>query len=87
MSGYQRPKTQGTPPLRLPRVTGDTPGASQINAAMQQLENADGQNLKRGQETQHASLILTDTNKISWRVTVSTTGALAVTRIARGPTT
>lgn len=85
MSGYQRPRTAGAAPLRLPRMPSDVPGGSEMNSAMQQIENADAQNLKRGHETQHASLIMTDQNKVSWRITVSTSGALVVTRMERTP--
>lgn len=81
MSGYQRPRyATGRGTLNLPRVTRSR-DAEQINSAFASLEMADQQNLKLGQDAQVASLLLTDTNGVTWRVTITTAGLLQASQV------
>lgn len=81
MSGYQRPRYgTGRGILNLPRVT-FAPVAEPVNAAFASLEMADQQNLKLGQDAQVASLLLTDADNVTWRVTITTAGALHAVRV------
>lgn len=84
MSGYQRPRYGvGRGVLSLPRVS---PGpsaavAAQVNTAFAQIEMADSQNLKTGQEAQVPAVLLTDTNNVTWRVTINTDGTINTVQV------
>jgi hypothetical protein len=84
MSGYQRPRYGvGRGVLSLPRIA---PGpsaqvAAQANAAFAQIEMADAQNLKTGQEAQVPAVLLTDTNNVTWRVTINTDGTINTAKV------
>lgn len=81
MSGYQRPRyATGRGVLNLPRVTFG-PVAEPVNSAFAALEMADQQNLKLGQDAQVASLLLTDPDNVTWRVTISTGGVLTAVKV------
>lgn len=81
MSGYQRPRYGvGRGRMQLPRPT-YPPVAAPIDSAFQMLEIADTNNLKVGQEAQIPSLLLTDSNHVTWRVTVNTDGTLNTAKV------
>jgi hypothetical protein len=81
MSGYQRPRYGvGRGRMELPRVQ-FAPVSAAINSAFQIIEIADAQNLKTGQEAQVPSVLLTDRNNVTWRLTVNTDGTLSVLQV------
>jgi hypothetical protein len=88
MSGtpYQRPRYGvGRGRMQLPRVDFG-PVAQQVNGAFTIIEMADNQNLKTGQDAAVSALLLTDANNVTWRVTASTDGTLALVQVpVRGP--
>jgi hypothetical protein len=75
VSGYQRPLSPGAPRMNLTRAAPGTPNADVINQAFTLLEMADGQNVKRGQETQQRSMLLTAQTGQTVRLTVTVTGS------------
>lgn len=82
MSGYQRPPGIATTLLRLPRVA-RTGADNPINQAFTLLEQADTQNLKRGQEIALPSLLLTASDGSTWRVTIAGDGQLTASQVPR----
>lgn len=75
MSGYQRPRLPGAPRLALTRAVVGSNNVDVINQAFTALEIADAQNVKRGQETQQRSMLLTAQTGQSVRMTVTVTGS------------
>lgn len=70
-----------TPPLQLARVS-FAPVAAPINSAFAQIERADAQNLKRGQEIFAPSLLLAAPNGATYRVSVVFAGGIPTLALA-----
>jgi hypothetical protein len=68
-------------PLQLPRVA-FAPVAAPVNAAFSQIEQADRQNVKRGQEISVPSILLAAPNGATFRVTIDLTGAVPALALA-----
>lgn len=83
MSGFQRPGGMAVPLLRLPRVPSKGGQSDPVNQAFGLLEQADAQNLKRGQEIALPSLLLTADDGSTWRITVAGDGQLTASQVPR----
>jgi hypothetical protein len=76
MSGIVRRRGIPAPaPLQLARIS-FAPVAGPINSAFAQIEQADAQNLKRGQEVSAPSLLLAAPNGATYRVSVVLTAGV-----------